>query len=232
MPVDLRQLDQVKSKKNGKLDARSVEVNWRPMPGMATDVADGWIVGTNRIGRDFGIWRWQDGQWQAMPGFATRIGGPYERPWVVNSRYETYAWNGSDWDRMPGLATDVGDGWIVGTNAIGKDFGIWRWQDGKWEAMPGFGRRIAGPYERPWVVNSRREVYAWNGESWDPMPGAALDVGDGWVIGARSYGKDHRVWRWQGDDWQQVPGRACHIGGRYDQPWIVNHARKVFAWGG
>jgi len=70
---------------------------WRRMPGTATDVGDGWVIGTDRRSGGYGIYRWNGRDWSRVAGGAVRIGGTYEQPWVVNNRGEKFIWNGYDW---------------------------------------------------------------------------------------------------------------------------------------
>lgn len=203
---------------------------WTPMPGAATDVGDGWAIGVDPVGGDYGVWRWTGGNWQRMPGHAVRIGGSSNQPLVVNSLGQIFRWNGANWDLLPGAATDVGDGWVIGTNRIGGDYGIWRWTNGSWQAMPGLAVRIGGTYNQPMVVNSQGQIFLWNGGGWDLLPGAATDVGNGWVIGTNRIGGDFGVWRWANGSWQAMPGLAVGIGGSANQPLVVNSLGQIFSW--
>lgn len=76
--------------------------NWRRMPGSATDVGDGWVIGTDRRRGGYGIYRWNGRDWSRVSGGAVRIGGTYARPWVINNQGEKYYWNGYDWERSWG----------------------------------------------------------------------------------------------------------------------------------
>lgn len=76
--------------------------HWRQAPGAATDVGNGWVIGTDRRKGGYGIYRWTGYGWRRAPGAAVEIGGPYERPWVINDRNERFVWNGRDWDRVYG----------------------------------------------------------------------------------------------------------------------------------
>lgn len=75
---------------------------WRRMPGSATAVGDGWVIGTDRRRGGFGIYRWNGYDWNRVSGGAVRIGGTYEQPWVINNRGKQYFWNGYDWDEVRG----------------------------------------------------------------------------------------------------------------------------------
>ncbi|MFT4862751.1 MAG: hypothetical protein ACI95C_001975 [Pseudohongiellaceae bacterium] len=72
--------------------------DWDRLPGSATAVADGWVIGTNREPGGYGIFRWNGRRWEQAPGGAVAIGGSYRRPWVINDRNQRFVWNGYDWD--------------------------------------------------------------------------------------------------------------------------------------
>lgn len=76
--------------------------HWRRMPGSATDVGDGWVIGTDRRSGGYGIYRWTGRDWQRVSGGAVKIGGSYEQPWIINNRGKRYFWNGYDWDEFRG----------------------------------------------------------------------------------------------------------------------------------
>jgi hypothetical protein len=66
--------------------------------------------------------------------------------------------------------------------------------------------------------------------SWDLVPGWAIDVGDGWVIGHAQTGGGNQIFRWNGQGWDLMPGGAVRIGGTYSAPWIVNSKKQIFRW--
>ncbi len=78
--------------------------DWRRTPGSATDVGDGWVIGTDRRSGGYGIYRWNGRTWNRVSGGAVRIGGTYEQPWVINDRGERFYWNGYDWDETRGVS--------------------------------------------------------------------------------------------------------------------------------
>lgn len=67
---------------------------------------------------------------------------------------------------------------------------------------------------------------------WQRAPGAAVDVGDGWVIGTDRRSGGFGIYRWNGRDWQRMPGAAVEIGGSYREPWVVNDRGERFQWSG
>lgn len=82
---------------------------WQRVEGSATDVGDGWVIGTDRRDGGYGIYRWNGYRFTRMPGAGVRIGGSYEHPWVINDRGERYEWNGRDWRRLREFGYDRHD---------------------------------------------------------------------------------------------------------------------------
>jgi len=75
-------------------------------------------------------------------------------------------------------------------------------------------------------------VYAGNRGYWERMPGAAIDVGQGWVIGTDRRRGGYGIYRWNGYAWNRVPGAAVSIGGNYERPWVINDRDEKFYWNG
>jgi streptogramin lyase len=149
--------------------------NNRPGQGHAIDIsagADGsiWVIGYGEPS-DGRIYRWDNAtsNWSPIDGGGRRIAvGPDGLPWVVNTAGEIYRRHkDGTWQRFPGLARDISVGaegsvWIIGTNKIGNDYRIFRWNEAisNWEVADGMGTRIAvGPDGRPWVMNSAGQVF-------------------------------------------------------------------------
>jgi len=85
--------------------------DWRRMPGSATDVGDGWVIGTDRRNGGYGIYRWDGHTWHRMPGAGVEIGGSYESPWVINDRGERFRWTGYGWREEPNFSRRGDSGW-------------------------------------------------------------------------------------------------------------------------
>ncbi len=220
-------------------------ISWKLLPGAGNDIGVGangavWVIGTNKSGNDFGIWRWNAGaaNWDQMPGGALRIDvDPQGVAWVVNSNHAIYRWGGSAWQMMPGLANDVGIGangavWVIGTNPTGGGYGIYRWNAAKnnWDQMPGGGVRIdVDPQGNAWIVNSEGSIYRWTGTTWQKMPGAAKDIGIGangavWVVGT-----DSGVYQWIGIEWIKREGALTDISvDAKGLPWGVNSNKAIY----
>jgi len=87
-----------------------------------------------------------------------------------------------------------------------------------------------------WRLGANRgrgyEIHHRDGRGWRRVPGYALDLGDGWVIGTDRRSGGYGIYRWNGRDWDRVSGGAVEIGGSYNQPWIVNNRNERFVWNG
>ena len=216
-------------------------------PGAGTAISIGangtvWILGTNPVSGNFGIFRWNGSTWTGVPGGGVRIAvDPAGNPWLVNAVHQIFHWNGRAWTAFPGLATDISVGangalWVVGTNPIAGGFGIFRWNGSAWVAVPGGGVRIAvDAAGNPWLINNARRIFHWNGKSWDSFPGAATDIavgphGPAWIVGASPVGGGFGLFRWNGSAWIAVPGGAVHIAvAPSGNPWIINSARQIYS---
>lgn len=75
-------------------------------------------------------------------------------------------------------------------------------------------------------------IYRRDRGNWYRVPGAAIAVADGWVLGAKRENGGHAIFRWNGYGWDQAPGGAVEIGGTYNRPWVVNNRGQRFDWNG
>jgi hypothetical protein len=75
-------------------------------------------------------------------------------------------------------------------------------------------------------------IYRRDRGNWYRVPGAAIAVADGWVLGAQRESGGHAIYRWNGYGWDQAPGGAVEIGGSYARPWVVNNRGERFNWNG
>ncbi len=141
-----------------------------PPPGPGLDPNDG------------GIYRWNNNDWQEVPGGANRITVCGIFPWTVGSSGAiTQRW-GSDLreQRLPGSATDIAcsnsvtrNCWIVGADQISgsHDHDIYSWNGSGWDAaaaathhqmLSGTGGAVAisvGPAGNAWVVDSAHRIF-------------------------------------------------------------------------
>lgn len=75
-------------------------------------------------------------------------------------------------------------------------------------------------------------IYRRDRGNWYRVPGAAIAVADGWVLGAKRENGGYSIYRWNGYGWDQAPGGAVEIGGSYARPWVVNNRGERFDWNG
>lgn len=75
-------------------------------------------------------------------------------------------------------------------------------------------------------------IYRRDRGNWYRVPGSAVAVGDGWVLGSKRENGGRAIYRWNGYGWDQAPGGAVEIGGSYNRPWVVNNRRQRFTWNG
>lgn len=144
------------------------------------------------------------------------------------------------WHALPGAALDIAATddtvWVIGTDASGGGYGIYRMasNDGAWERQPGGAVAIALENQTPWVVNNANEIFRWNGAGWECMPGAAIDIaagddGEVWAIGTNAAFGGHSIHRWDGNNWTTVPGGAERIAVDDDgNPWVANSQHLIF----
>ncbi len=142
----------------------------------------------------------------------------------------------SHWQQRPGAAKDVGVGadgsvWVIGVNAVGGGFGIYRWNGTNWTGIDGGAVRIAvAPDGAPWVVNDAGGIFQRTGSNWQQRPGAAKDIGVGadgsvWVIGTNAVNGGFGIYEWSGHDWTPNDGGAEQISvDPQGLPWVVTTA--------
>ena len=150
----------------------------------------------------------------------------------------------AQWQQLDGAAHDIGVGaaghvWVIGTNAEGGGYGIYRRNGNAWAKVSGSAVRIdVDPKGNPWVVNKNHEIYRHDGKQWVKMPGAAVDIGIGagghvWVIGTNAEGGGYGIYRWDGKAWVKVSGSAVRIDvDPKGNPWVVNKQSEIFRWTG
>ncbi len=199
--------------------------NFVRVKGKAIDVIDSWVVGTNHQ-----VYHMSRKGWVNMhgPKDIIRIGGSKKAPWVLDGKHRIYHWVSGSWKKMPGSAVDVADGWAVAKSGV-----IFRWNQKikRWDRMPGRAVRIGGTYATPWVVNRNHQIFRWNGKKWTILPGSAVDVADGWVIGTRRAGGGKQVLVWSDNAWHVIAGaQALVIGGPSDAPWVINVHHDIYKW--
>jgi hypothetical protein len=204
----------------GGVACQSCKRTWGKLPGLARDIgagADGsvWVIGTNPIGNDFGIFRWTGRGWEAVDGAAVRIDVDENGdPWVVNSAGQVFRRVNDRWLQLPDLssvsvggitipaaAKDIGIGangavWITARMRVGMQFqfGVFKWTGTSWDRVDGSAERIdVDRSGNPWVVNSAGEIFRRVNDHWEQLPRHARDIGIGadgsvWIIGTDQVG--------------------------------------------
>jgi len=224
----------------------SGKVSWAKLPGAAYDIGIGangkaWVIGTNKEGGGFGIYRLDGRKWRKIAGSAVRIAvGPKGNAWVVNKQKQIFRFNGRSWTKMSGAAYDIGVGangkvWVIGTNKEGGGYGIYRLDGKKWTKINGSAVRIAvDPKGNAWVVNKSGNIFRFDGRKWVQTNGKARDIGIGarghvWVVGTNKVGGGYGVWQRTGNTWKAVPGGLTNLavdsGGKV---WGVNSSKNIY----
>lgn len=94
------------------------------------------------------------------------------------------------------------------------------------------GDRASGSWRLGERTRDGFSIYQRSGKGWYRVPGSAIAVADGWVLGAKRESGGHAIYRWNGHNWDQAPGGAVRIGGTYSRPWVVNNRGQRFVWNG
>jgi hypothetical protein len=145
----------------------------------------------------------------------------------------------------------LGSAWAISdrfTAADGEKM-IYRWDSGfgYWRKFESFGaRRIAvGPDGAPWAVKSNGQIFhrrsaLWGVETWDQLPGLAIDIGvgyngDAWVIGIANQPGGGSIFKWNTStrnwDHDLSGGSALRITVTGDGvPWVINNANTFFRY--
>ncbi|VWX56997.1 hypothetical protein VARIO8X_120005 [Burkholderiales bacterium 8X] len=166
---------------------------WVQMDGLATDVAastrgDIFVAGTKRCEGGYIVYEWNQ-QWVEIGAGLRVAAAPDGTPWVVdNVGMRIQRRVGGRWITIQGEAQDIGVGadgtpWVIGPDAKEGGYGVHRFVSPEkgWERIDGCaGVRIAvDSTGKAWVVNSNRDVFAYNGSTFDHQGSGVLDVSAG-----------------------------------------------------
>lgn len=206
------------------------KVPWKRMPGVASDVGAGggqvWRLDAKGGANGKCVFRWNGKTWDNMSGEAVRIDvGPRGLAWVVNAKQQIFRHNGAKWVKMPGKARDIGVGadgsvWVIGTNKVNGGFSIHRLRKNGWQRVAGGGVRIdVAPDGNAWVVNDKGQIYRFDGQKWQRLPGAARDIAIGgkaaaprvWVAGTNKGQHGGSVFTWTGKGWRKMTGQTVNM---------------------
>ena len=97
------------------------------------------------------------------------------------------------------------------------------------DADPRWGR---GYESAGWRLGPHNQILLRTERGWRQVPGSAVDVGDGWVIGTDRRSGGYGIYRWNGRQFERMPGGAVRIGGSYRSPWVINNRGERFEWTG
>jgi hypothetical protein len=117
---------------------------WDLLPGGATSVASGWILGGNAVGTngDYGVWRFDPTlnppNWVSVPGGGVAITVDlHGTPWLVNNAGRIYKWDGSVFQAF-GSSAFVAKSVASGVNDFetwairASDGAIFQWTSSGW----------------------------------------------------------------------------------------------------
>lgn len=144
-----------------------------------------------------------------------------------------------------GAARDIGVGadgsvWVIGTEPQPGGYAIYRLAGGAaWTKVPGGAVRIAVAHDgRAWVVNDMRQIYRFNGTFFQPMIGAATDIGAGsdgtvWAVGTDPQPGGFGIYRFDGAAWTKIPGGAVRVAvGPDGFATVTNNLRQIYRFNG
>jgi len=151
-----------------------------------------------------------------------------------------------NWQLTDGAARDVGVGadgsvWVIGTNAVGGGYGIYRRTNNTWVNIPGGAERIAvDPQGHAWVVNNSNRIFRYDGTKWLTVNGSARDIGVGangtvWVIGTTAEYGGYGIYRStdKGVNWTKIPGAAVRVSvDPQGNAWVVSSSNNVYRFDG
>ncbi|MDP9199388.1 MAG: hypothetical protein M3O07_09275 [Pseudomonadota bacterium] len=152
-----------------------------------------------------------------------------------------------NWQLTDGAARDVGVGadgsvWVIGTNAVGGGYGIYRRTNNTWVNVPGGAERIAvDPQGNAWVVNNTNTISRFDGSQWVTVSGqTARDIGVGangtvWAIGTVAEAGGYAIHRStdKGASWVKIPGSAVRVSvDPQGNGWVVNNTNNIFRFDG
>lgn len=219
------------------------EVKWAKQPALdeVTDVGDRWVVSGKPApnGNGYLLYRYntQTKAYDNITGWAVRIGGNYESPWIAQRNGSIGKWNvvHEHWDGFPGKkALDVAEGWIISNEPDGAagNYKIYRYNiySKTWEDMKGSALRIGGNYDHPWVVQANGDVYQFNGTGWTKFEGiSASDIGDGWLISTTTTPSGNKeIYVLSNGKWTKAEGTGLSIAGPYAHPTVGTTAGNSY----
>lgn len=83
-----------------------------------------------------------------------------------------------------------------------------------------------------WRLGNHNQIFQRTARGWQRMPGSAIAVAEGWVIGTDRRNGGYGIYRWNGYRFDRMPGAAVDIGGSFEHPWVINNRGERFEWTG
>jgi hypothetical protein len=122
---------------------------WVPIPGCASDISAGWMIGCDHS--SLSEWNPSMGDWEQVPGIsAYKVNVDLNgTPWVVRSDGQILKWNGTAFAAFGGdgglCAMDIASGSSDDeTWALECDTGaVWNWSGSRWVNVPGAGVKVS-----------------------------------------------------------------------------------------
>lgn len=220
---------------------------WKKQIGTLVHVSSGDDGEVWGITAERGIRRWNEGEWQPVPGALSQISvGSIDHIWGVADQGEVFYWYG-DWRQVTGnmvWVSAAADGTVWGLN-LHDD--IFRWNGASWDQIDGKLRYLSvASRQAIWGANRDHEVFRWNGGGWDRRAG---EVAGTLSVGLRN--GHERVWAmgmtgsnlavgpvpgplfesWDGGTWEPRDGRMTQMSVSSQFVLGVNSAGEVHSWG-
>lgn len=150
------------------------------------------------------------------------------------------------WEALPGSAQDIavgedGSAWAT-LMAVPGLYALSRWNGVDWDGVVSGGvggvRIAVDPAGLPWVVNDARQIFRWDGNAFQQLPGLAQDIGIGptgtppYIVGTNAVPGGFGIYYWDGSSWQQLPdyGGVRIAVGQDGTPWVVDNAQQIFVY--
>jgi hypothetical protein len=205
----------------GPTGAEAAEIAWRPLPGLAHDVAGGpdgtlWALGVGEAAGMRPLFRSSPAGWLHVPGaFGRALAmGRDGTLWLADAEGAIRSWDGNVWRDRPGRAASLAvaaDGtlWTVAPAPAGQDGAVQHWGSGEPEAAGIAAHRVRpGQDGEMLLLNAAGEALRPHGVGWRVVARNVTDIacdaaGDIWAV-SRTGG---RIWRFDALDaaWCGVP---------------------------
>ena len=125
-----------------------------------------------------------------------RVAGQFVLGTVAITIFLSLGANAQTFKKAPGGGTEIAVGggqvWLIGTNPVApgkEDHEVYQWNGSNWDLKHNAGgERIAVDAQgSPWLINSKGQVWRYNGSTFYQGPGGGRDIGAGggqvWLIG-------------------------------------------------